>query len=77
MTTRIERVVARVLVRSVYKCVKCSAERAGTGREIPFDVHAPEEIRRFVDGIVTPPHGMPVGWGHYGNGQYRCDACAG
>jgi hypothetical protein len=74
MTTQLERLKGRALMRSKYRCRCCGVERWGTGFEIPVDANSLQEIEAQVNGIRVNARDMPVGWASYA-GAYECEAC--
>jgi len=54
---------------AVYTCSKCSKMQRGDWYSVEMAGALPTK-----DELPTPtPHYIPVGWGHYGNGDYRCN----
>lgn len=76
MTTRVERAIVRMLLRSSYKCRQCNKERGGEGFEVTVDVTSPAEAQEWVDKVRPAPHTMPVGWSSYLDG-FQCPDCSG
>lgn len=52
----------------VYTCSLCGKRQAGDWYSVEIAGALPTK-----DELPSPgAHYMPVGWGHYGNGVYRC-----
>lgn len=52
-----------------FTCSVCGKRRIGDGFSVEME-SLPTQVQ--MDRSVRANH-MPVGWGHYGNGDYRCE----
>lgn len=63
---------SRVVFQQVYTCSKCQSKGVGTPvtteEQGAVDPHA-------LSSVPLTAYHMPMFWGHYGNGDFRCPAC--
>jgi hypothetical protein len=61
--------------RHWYKCSRCGLEKLGDRVTAEFEVTGTVGFIDALDSMRAPVQAMPVGWGNFFNGGFRCPSC--